>query len=148
VRGNIVRRPSDFFLPQVGLVEILNSIGLKPDGLIGHSLGETACAYADGSLTLEQAVLASYERGAVSNETEMVKGMMAAIGKFTAPFLFYIFSLYQIYFIIPSCPLNLHCFVHHSKIYSKGSFLLCLCLTQRHSRENQKFSVASSLKPL
>lgn len=60
----------------------MDTIGIKPDGLIGHSLGETACAYADGSLTLEQAVLASYERGAVSNETETIKGMMAAIGTF------------------------------------------------------------------
>ena len=62
----------------------MKTIGIKADGLIGHSLGETACAYADGSLTLEQAVLASYERGAVSNDTEMIKGMMAAIGEYNS----------------------------------------------------------------
>jgi len=72
----------------------MDTVGIKPDGLIGHSLGETACAYADGSLTLEQAVLASYERGAVSNEIETIKGMMAAVGKSEklTNFLFYCYQ--------------------------------------------------------
>lgn len=43
-------------------------------------MGENACAYADGCLTLEQAVLASYERGMASINTKTIKGMMAAVG--------------------------------------------------------------------
>ncbi|XP_065222314.1 fatty acid synthase-like [Planococcus citri] len=66
---------------QVALVEVLNTIGIKPDGIIGHSLGENGCAYADGCLTLEQSVLASYARGVASKEVTTIKGMMAAIGK-------------------------------------------------------------------
>ncbi|XP_065212309.1 fatty acid synthase-like [Planococcus citri] len=66
---------------QVALVEVLRAIGIKPDFIIGHSLGENSCAYADDCLTLEQSVLASYARGVASKEVQTVKGMMAAIGK-------------------------------------------------------------------
>jgi fatty acid synthase len=41
------------------------------------------CAYADGCFTAEQMVLAAYYRGCVSLETELIKGLMAAVGKFT-----------------------------------------------------------------
>ena len=66
---------------QVALVDVLHAIGIKPDNIIGHSLGENGCAYADGCLTLEESVLASYARGVASKEVKTVKGMMAAIGK-------------------------------------------------------------------
>ncbi len=66
---------------QVALVDVLKTIGIEPDGIVGHSVGENACAYADECLTLEQAVLASYARGVASIEVETIKGMMAAIGK-------------------------------------------------------------------
>lgn len=55
-------------------------MGLHPDGIIGHSVGEIGCAYADGCLTLEEAVMSSYARGVSSIEIETVKGMMAAVG--------------------------------------------------------------------
>ena len=38
---------------------MLSSIGIKPDGIVGHSLGEVGCGYADGCLTAEEAVLAA-----------------------------------------------------------------------------------------
>lgn len=66
---------------KIGLVNIMKAIGIEPGGIIGHSVGENACAYADGCLTLEQSVLASYARGMASNEAKTIKGMMAAIGK-------------------------------------------------------------------
>lgn len=62
-------------------MNIIKALGIEPDGIIGHSVGENACAYADGCLTLEQAVLASWARGVASMEVETTKGMMAAIGK-------------------------------------------------------------------
>lgn len=65
------------------MVEILKVLGIEPDGIIGHSVGENACAYADGCLDLEQAILASWARGIASTETKTIKGMMAAIGKVT-----------------------------------------------------------------
>ncbi|KAL3237297.1 hypothetical protein MRX96_022064 [Rhipicephalus microplus] len=48
---------------QVALVDMLHAVGLRPDGIVGHSTGEMACAYADGCLTAEQTVLCAYWRG-------------------------------------------------------------------------------------
>jgi len=33
---------------QIALVDLLRDLGVHPDGFIGHSVGETACGYADG----------------------------------------------------------------------------------------------------
>lgn len=65
---------------QIGLVDVLRSIGIEPDCIIGHSVGELGCAYADGCFTAEQMVLAAYYRGLASLETDFIKGAMAAIG--------------------------------------------------------------------
>ncbi|XP_043469524.1 fatty acid synthase-like [Leptopilina heterotoma] len=65
---------------QIGLVDVLDSVGVKPDFLIGHSVGELGCAYADGCFTAEQMVLAALSRGLASVETEMPRGSMAAVG--------------------------------------------------------------------
>lgn len=56
-------------------------MGIKPDGLIGHSVGELGCAYADGALTAEQVIYAAFARGKASKEIDLIKGMMAAVGK-------------------------------------------------------------------
>ena len=48
---------------QVALVDVLSLLGIVPDGIVGHSVGEVGCAYADGTFTAEQAVLAAYWRG-------------------------------------------------------------------------------------
>ncbi|XP_043468912.1 fatty acid synthase-like [Leptopilina heterotoma] len=65
---------------QIGLVDVLDSVGVKPDFLIGHSVGELGCAYADGCFTAEQMVLAALSRGLASVEAEMPRGSMAAVG--------------------------------------------------------------------
>ncbi|XP_055853304.1 fatty acid synthase-like [Episyrphus balteatus] len=65
---------------QIALVDILKSFGMEPDYIIGHSVGELGCAYADGCFTAEQMILAAYYRGKVSVEKKMIKGSMAAIG--------------------------------------------------------------------
>ena len=80
---NVGRKSNNFNIMwvQVALVEVLKAIDIKPDFIIGHSLGENSCAYADGCLTLEQSVLASYARGVASKEVKTVKGMMAAVGR-------------------------------------------------------------------
>uniref|UniRef100_A0A8D9A8C4 Fatty acid synthase n=1 Tax=Cacopsylla melanoneura TaxID=428564 RepID=A0A8D9A8C4_9HEMI len=65
---------------QIGLVDMLHAMGIQPDGIIGHSVGELGCAYADGCLTLEQTIYAALVRGKASKEVELVPGMMAAIG--------------------------------------------------------------------
>ena len=39
--------------------------GITPDGIVGHSVGELGCAYADGSFTAKEVILAAYWRGEV-----------------------------------------------------------------------------------
>lgn len=65
---------------QVALVDLLFSVGITPDGIVGHSVGELGCAYADGTFTAEQTVLAAYWRGRSILESKLVPGSMAAVG--------------------------------------------------------------------
>lgn len=65
---------------QVALVDVLTSIGIHPDGIVGHSVGELGCAYADGAFTPEQTVLAAYCRGKSIKDSKLEEGLMAAVG--------------------------------------------------------------------
>ncbi|RUS90834.1 hypothetical protein EGW08_001453, partial [Elysia chlorotica] len=65
---------------QVALVDLLTAMDIKPDGIVGHSVGELGCAYADGSLTAEETVLAAYWRGRCISEATLPAGKMAAVG--------------------------------------------------------------------
>jgi fatty acid synthase len=66
---------------QIALVEVLQKLDITPDGIIGHSFGEIACAYADGCLTTEEAVLTSYWRGVTTESDDKIpRGTMAAVG--------------------------------------------------------------------
>ncbi|XP_073848315.1 fatty acid synthase 3 [Musca autumnalis] len=65
---------------QIALVDVLRSLGMEPDHIIGHSVGELGCGYADGGFTPEQMILAAFYRGKVSLEIEKIKGSMAAVG--------------------------------------------------------------------
>lgn len=61
-------------------MDLLTSVGIVPDNIIGHSVGELGCAYADGCFTAEQMILSAYSRGLASIETKMIRGSMAAVG--------------------------------------------------------------------
>lgn len=65
---------------QIALADVFKAIGITPDYIIGHSFGEIACAYADGCLTLEQAIITSYWRGKAISDANIEHGMMAAVG--------------------------------------------------------------------
>ncbi|KAH6942266.1 hypothetical protein HPB50_002653 [Hyalomma asiaticum] len=65
---------------QVALVDTLRALGVRPDGIVGHSVGETACAYADEGLTAEQTVLCAYWRGRCVEMKKLSNGAMAAVG--------------------------------------------------------------------
>ncbi|KAH9507034.1 hypothetical protein DERF_011738 [Dermatophagoides farinae] len=65
---------------QVALYDVIKLLNLKIEGIIGHSFGEVACAYADGCLTLEQAVLTSFWRGKIVEQSKLPRGVLAAIG--------------------------------------------------------------------
>ncbi|KAJ8963394.1 hypothetical protein NQ318_018872, partial [Aromia moschata] len=64
----------------VGLTDLLFSIGIRPEGIIGHSLGEIGCAYADGLITAEEATLIGYARGWATKATDLIPGLMASVG--------------------------------------------------------------------
>lgn len=66
---------------QIAQIDMLTKLGLKPDGIVGHSVGELACGYADGSLSLKEAVLAAYWRGRCIKEASLPPGGMAAVGE-------------------------------------------------------------------
>ncbi|XP_029849141.2 fatty acid synthase [Ixodes scapularis] len=65
---------------QVALVSMLKAAGVEPDGIVGHSLGEIGCGFADGALTAEQTVLCAYWRGRCTELGNLPKGAMAAVG--------------------------------------------------------------------
>ncbi|KAL9046411.1 MAG: hypothetical protein Q9214_000744, partial [Letrouitia sp. 1 TL-2023] len=64
---------------QVMLVDVLLSWGIKPGGVLGHSSGEIAAAYAAGLLTAEQAIIIAYYRGHVVGQLP-TNGQMMAVG--------------------------------------------------------------------
>ena len=64
---------------QIALVDTLASVGVKPSGVVGHSSGEIAAAYAVGALNAKDAITAAFYRGQVTKKQTKV-GAMAAIG--------------------------------------------------------------------
>ncbi|XP_061667276.1 fatty acid synthase isoform X1 [Syngnathoides biaculeatus] len=65
---------------QIAQIDLLAKLGIQPDGIVGHSVGELACGYADGSLSQEEAILAAYWRGRCIKEADLPPGGMAAVG--------------------------------------------------------------------
>jgi acyl transferase domain-containing protein/NAD(P)-dependent dehydrogenase (short-subunit alcohol dehydrogenase family)/acyl carrier protein/threonine dehydrogenase-like Zn-dependent dehydrogenase len=57
-----ISQPANFFI-QAALTDLMASWGIRPDVVVGHSVGEVASAYASGALSLEEALLVSYHRG-------------------------------------------------------------------------------------
>lgn len=64
---------------QIAIVDVLKALNIEPDYIIGHSVGELGCGYADGCFTAEQMILSAYSRGMASIETNVVHGLMAAV---------------------------------------------------------------------
>ncbi|NXH15465.1 FAS synthase, partial [Bucco capensis] len=65
---------------QIAQIDMLKAAGLQPDGILGHSVGEVVCGYADNSLSHEEAILAAYWRGQCVKEAKLPPGGMAAVG--------------------------------------------------------------------
>lgn len=67
---------------QVGLVELLESWGIRPVAVVGHSSGEIAAAYCQGSISREDAWKVAYFRGVVSSKLKAygIDGSMMAVG--------------------------------------------------------------------
>ena len=66
---------------QIALIDVLRKLDITADGIIGHSFGEIACAYADGCLSAREALLVTYIRGKVTeSDPNIPKGLMAVVG--------------------------------------------------------------------
>ncbi|KAF5278958.1 hypothetical protein FQA39_LY05636 [Lamprigera yunnana] len=65
---------------QIALTDVLTTLGIEPDGIVGHSVGEIGCAYADGAFTPEQTIMAAFARGRAILESKLLPGSMAAVG--------------------------------------------------------------------
>jgi len=69
---------------QIALVDLLESYGIRPDTVCGHSSGEIAAAYAAGALSKEAAMQSSYNRGtwsSVAKSLNTKSGTMLAVGE-------------------------------------------------------------------
>ncbi|XP_029670079.1 fatty acid synthase-like [Formica exsecta] len=64
---------------QIGLIDLLKSVNIVPDHVVGHSIGELCCGYVTGNFTMEQVLLSSYYIGLALSETKIVHGAMANI---------------------------------------------------------------------
>lgn len=64
---------------QLALIDVLKVLKIEPDYLIGHSIGQIACAYADNCLTLEQAMMCSYLISHTKTAIELVNDMQSII---------------------------------------------------------------------
>lgn len=73
-----IAQPGNFFI-QAALTDLWASWGIKPDAVVGHSVGEVPAAYVSGALTLEEGVLVSYHRSRCQQMTAG-QGTMLAIG--------------------------------------------------------------------
>ncbi|XP_027129772.1 uncharacterized protein LOC104937073 [Larimichthys crocea] len=56
------------FAIQVGITTLLRHWGVKPDAILGHSVGEVAAAHCSGLLSLEDAVKVIYFRSILQNK--------------------------------------------------------------------------------
>ncbi|XP_035213956.1 fatty acid synthase-like [Stegodyphus dumicola] len=65
---------------QIALIDVLKSLDIHPDGIVGHSTGELVCAYADGCCTAKQTILSAYWRGIAVERSSLPTGAMAAVG--------------------------------------------------------------------
>ncbi|MCJ1471629.1 hypothetical protein MMC13_000269 [Lambiella insularis] len=69
---------------QIALVDLLQSYGIRPETVCGHSSGEIAAAYAVSALSKESAMLASSNRGVWSSKAKglnATSGTMLAVGE-------------------------------------------------------------------
>ncbi|XP_034416672.1 mycocerosic acid synthase-like polyketide synthase isoform X2 [Cyclopterus lumpus] len=66
------------FAIQVGIAALLKHWGVKPDAVLGHSVGEVAAAHCSGLLSLEDAVKVVHHRSTL--QSEVTGGKMLVVG--------------------------------------------------------------------
>ncbi|RLU25189.1 hypothetical protein DMN91_003281 [Ooceraea biroi] len=79
ISNNILNSLVGITVMQVGLIDLLKSINVTPDHVIGYSIGELCCGYVTGNFTIEQVILSAYYIGLALNETKIIRGAMMNI---------------------------------------------------------------------
>ncbi|KAL6446819.1 hypothetical protein ACFW04_001327 [Cataglyphis niger] len=64
---------------QIGIIDLLTSIGIIPDIIMGHSIGELICGYVDGCLTADETIMLAYYVGLAFFKSNIIDGLMAEI---------------------------------------------------------------------
>ena len=62
---------------QVGVTQVLRSLGLEADAIVGHSVGEIGAAWAAGALSLQEAFRLTYHRSQLQQELLGLGTMLA-----------------------------------------------------------------------
>jgi acyl transferase domain-containing protein len=78
ITRNYLAQAANFFV-QMGLSALWQSWDLRPDAIVGHSVGEVAAAVVAGALSLEQGIRLIYHRGCILEEIAG-KGTLLAAG--------------------------------------------------------------------
>lgn len=71
-----VAQPANVVL-QIALTRLLGSWGVRPDAVLGHSVGEVAAAYASGALSLPDALRVAHHRSRLQARLAGRGGMLA-----------------------------------------------------------------------
>jgi len=64
---------------QIALIDLLRLLEARPRGIVGHSIGEISCAYADGLLSAQDTILLAYYLAKPIDEARWHWGAMAAV---------------------------------------------------------------------
>lgn len=75
---NQIAQPANFIL-QYALTKLLEHFGLRPDIIIGHSVGEVGASLCAGALNLDDAALVAYHRSRLQ-QSKAGQGRMLATG--------------------------------------------------------------------
>ncbi|HEY5627646.1 MAG TPA: type I polyketide synthase, partial [Nitrospira sp.] len=65
------------FAVQVGITKMVRQLGVEPLGVVGHSVGEVAAAWACGALSLQAATAVIFHRSQAQGKTKGMGGMRA-----------------------------------------------------------------------
>lgn len=76
INDTVVVQPTVMAI-QIALLRLYEHYGIRPAGIVGHSIGEVAAGYAAGALTLQQAVEVIYRRSQAQNRVSGKGGMLA-----------------------------------------------------------------------
>lgn len=85
--ASVLKTPINSFVSiaaiQIALIDFLEYLGITPDYILGHSIGELTSAYADKCLSLEETIACAYWRAKCIEDYRKkagTPGAMAAIG--------------------------------------------------------------------